>query len=92
MLGGVVAEAASSRNVDKMLSSKNPTIQRLLGVTGEMGTSLGLSDDFMVNVIKQVGNYEEVYNRHPGPGGINIPRGPNKLWNEGGLLYPMAFR
>ena len=82
----------NSRNVDKMLSSNDPTIQRLLGVTGEMGTSLGLSDNFMVHVIKQVGNYEEVYNRHLGPGGIAIPRGPNNLWNEGGLLYPMAFR
>ncbi len=75
-----------------MLSSNDPTIQRLLGVTGEMGTSLGLSDNYMVHVIKQVGNYEEVYNRHLGPDGIAIPRGPNNLWNEGGLLYPMAFR
>ena len=57
-----------------------------------MGASLGLPNDFMVNVIKQVGNYAEVYERHLGPQGINIPRGPNRLWKDGGLLYPMAYR
>ena len=82
----------SSENVDEMLLSDNPTVRRLLGVEGEMGTSLGIPDDFMVNVLNQVGNYEEVYNRHLGPEGINIPRGPNELWTNGGLIYPMAFR
>ncbi len=82
----------SSQNVDQMLSSDDPTIKRLLGVEGEMGTSLGISDDFMVKVLKQVGNYEEVYMRWLGPDGLDIPRGPNRLWTEGGLLYPMAFR
>lgn len=82
----------SSQNVDQMLNSDDPTIKRLLGVEGEMGTSLGIDDDFMVKVLKQVGNYEEIYMRHLGPNGIDIPRGPNLLWTEGGLLYPMAFR
>ena len=82
----------SSQNVDAMLASDNPTIKRLLGVEGEMGTSLGIDDDFMYNVISQVGNYEEVYNRHLGPEGIYIPRGPNELWINGGLIYPMAWR
>jgi general L-amino acid transport system substrate-binding protein len=82
----------TSQNVDEMLSSNNPTILRLLGVEGEMGTSLGISDDFMIHVLKAVGNYEEVYMRHLGPDGINIPRGPNELWINGGLIYPMAFR
>jgi len=82
----------SSQNVDQMLASDNPTIKRLLGVEGEMGTSLGIPDDFMYNVISQVGNYEEVYDRHLGPEGIYIPRGPNELWINGGLIYPMAWR
>jgi general L-amino acid transport system substrate-binding protein len=82
----------SSSNVDQALESDDPTVRRLLGVEGEMGTSLGIRNDFMVQVIKQVGNYEEVYNRHLGPEGINIPRGPNELWINGGLIYPMAFR
>ena len=82
----------NSQNVDEMLNSENPTIKRLLGVEGEMGASLGIPNDFMVHVLKAVGNYEEVYMRHLGPEGINIPRGPNELWTNGGLLYPMAWR
>jgi general L-amino acid transport system substrate-binding protein len=82
----------SSENVDEMLASDDPTIQRLLGVSGEMGTSLGIPDDFMVQVLKSVGNYGEIYNRWLGPEGIDIPRGPNELWTNGGLMYPMAFR
>jgi general L-amino acid transport system substrate-binding protein len=82
----------SSANVDEMLNSSNPTVRRLLGVEGEAGKNLGLPADFMVKVIKQVGNYAEVYDRHLGPDGINIPRGPNLLWTDGGLLYPMAWR
>ena len=81
-----------SKNVDQMLNSSDPTIRRLLGVEGEVGNNLGLPADFMVKVLKQVGNYAEVYDRHLGPGGINIPRGPNRLWTDGGLLYPMAWR
>ncbi len=81
-----------SKNVDQMLSSSDPTILRLLGVEGEVGNNLGLPGDFMVKVLKQVGNYAEVYDRHLGPEGINIPRGPNRLWTDGGLLYPMAWR
>ncbi len=82
----------SSRNVDAMLSSSDPVVQRLLGVSPGMGEKLGLDDDFMVTVLKAVGNYGEVYDRHLGPDGIDIPRGPNRLWNDGGLLYPMAYR
>ena len=82
----------SSKNIDAMLKSDNPRIKRLLGVTGKMGTNLRLPKNFIVKVIKAVGNYAEVYERHLGAGGINIPRGPNKLWKDGGLLYPMAFR
>ena len=82
----------SSENVDAMLSSGDPTVQRLLGVSGDLGSALGLDNDFMVTVLKAVGNYAEVYDRHLGPDGINIPRGPNRLWNDGGLLYPMAYR
>jgi general L-amino acid transport system substrate-binding protein len=82
----------NSQNVDEMLNSSDPTVRRLLGVEGEAGKNLGLPADFMVEVIKQVGNYGEVYDRHLGPEGINIPRGPNRLWTDGGLLYPMAWR
>ena len=82
----------SSENVNAMLSSNVPTVQRLLGVSGDLGNALGLDNDFMVDVLKAVGNYGEVYDKHLGPDGIDIPRGPNRLWNDGGLLYPMAYR
>ncbi len=82
----------SSTNVDQALGSDDPTIKRLLGVEGEMGASLGIPNDFMVDVLEQVGNYGEVYERWLGPAGLNIPRGPNELWTNGGLLYAMAFR
>lgn len=82
----------SSANVDEMLASDDPTIRRLLGVEGELGASLGIPNDWMVQVLKQVGNYAEVYDRWLGPAGLNIPRGPNELWTNGGLLYAMAVR
>lgn len=85
-------KGVSSTNLTASLASNDPTIKRLLGVEGEVGASLGLSNDFMINVLTQVGNYEEVYMRHLGPAGIDIPRGPNELWINGGLLYPMAWR
>jgi general L-amino acid transport system substrate-binding protein len=92
--GTIEAEESgvSSENLDEMLNSDVPTIKRLLGVEGEMGDALGIPNDFMVNVIRAVGNYGEIYDRWLGPDGLDIPRGPNELWTNGGLLYPMAWR
>ena len=74
-------------------SSTNPEIQRLLGVTGGMGSKLGLSDDFAFNAIKTVGNYGEIWDRNLGPNTpLGLERGLNELWNKGGLMMPMAFR
>lgn len=83
----------TSQNVDEMMGSSDPTIKRLLGVEGEMGAKLGLPNDFMVQVIKQVGNYGEIYDRNLGPNTpFNLPRGLNDLWTRGGLLYAPPFR
>lgn len=83
----------TSQNVDEMMGSSDPTIKRLLGVEGEMGAKLGLPNDFMVQAIKQVGNYGEIYDRNLGPNTpFNLPRGLNALWTEGGLLYAPPFR
>ena len=83
----------TSANVDSMKSSTNPEVLRFLGVEGEMGKQLGVSDDWAYNIIKQVGNYSEVYERHVG---VNTPlqleRGINALWTAGGLLYAPPFR
>jgi general L-amino acid transport system substrate-binding protein len=94
LLGMIQAEESgiTSENVDEMLTSEDPTIQRLLGVSGDMGTKLGLENDFIANIVKTIGNYGEVYDRHLGPDALDIPRGPNELWTNGGLLYAIPFR
>jgi general L-amino acid transport system substrate-binding protein len=80
----------TSENVDEFLTSEDPVIRRLLGVEGELGAMLGLSNDFMVRVIRHVGNYGEVYERNLAT--FNLARGQNELWTNGGLLYSPPFR
>jgi general L-amino acid transport system substrate-binding protein len=84
-----------SQNVDEMMSSDNVQIQRLLGQEGEFGQAdLGLDTDFAANVIREVGNYGEIYNRYMGPDGLSftLPRSRNNLWTEGGLIYAPPLR
>lgn len=84
----------TSANVDSFLTSESPDIQRFLGTNGNtLGASLGLPNDFMVQVIRQVGNYGEIFDRNLGPDTIfGLSRGVNALWTDGGLLYAMPFR
>ncbi|WP_376087352.1 amino acid ABC transporter substrate-binding protein [Roseomonas sp. CCTCC AB2023176] len=77
-------------NVDEMLRTPDPQIQRLLGVTGGFGTMMGLSDRWAYNAIKAVGNYGEMFERTLTPMGID--RGVNRLWSRGGLIYAPAMR
>ncbi|RLB39144.1 MAG: amino acid ABC transporter substrate-binding protein [Deltaproteobacteria bacterium] len=82
----------TSKNVDKMLRSKDPRVQRFLGVIPGLGKDLGLSDKWAYNIIKQVGNYGEIFERNVG---VNTPlglkRGLNALWTNGGLMYSPPF-
>ena len=84
----------SSSNVDEMLkSSINPGIKRLLGATGKTGEDLGLKNDWAYQIVKQVGNYAESYDLNVGKDSpIQIERSLNKLWNQGGIMYPMPIR
>lgn len=83
----------TSANVDEMKSSDNPNIQRLLGTDGDMGEKLGLSADFGYNIVKEVGNYGEMYNRNVGPGTpLDLERGLNALWTQGGIMYAPPVR
>lgn len=84
----------TSANVDDIKASATaPEVKRLLGVEGDMGLKLGLSNDWAYNIIKLVGNYEEVYNRNLGPDTPTyIPRGFNSLYTDGGLLYAPPVR
>jgi len=83
----------TSKNVDKMLKTKDPEIQRFLGVTPGLGKALGLDDKWTYNIIKQVGNYGEIFERNVG---VNTPlgleRGLNGLWTDCGLMYAAPFR
>ena len=83
----------TSENVDDMITSKDKEVKRLLGEEGYMGPMLGLGMKFGYNIVKQVGNYGESYERNVG---INTPlaieRKLNKLWNNGGILYVPPFR
>jgi general L-amino acid transport system substrate-binding protein len=80
-------------NLGEMLNSPNPDIRRLLGKDGELGKGIGVSNDFVVNIVKAVGNYGEVFERNVGSGSrLKIDRGLNKLWNKGGIQYAPPLR
>ena len=73
--------------------SKNPEVNRLLGNTGELHTYLGLDKKWGYNIISQVGNYSESFERNIGKSTpLNISRGLNSLWSKGGILYSPPFR
>jgi general L-amino acid transport system substrate-binding protein len=70
-------------------TSTDPNVANFLGA---LDASLGLPADFVVQVISQVGNYEEIYNRNIIPIGIPLEGSPNDLWTNGGLMYVPPFR
>lgn len=83
----------TSANVDEMLGSDNPAIKRLLGVEGEFGAPLGLTNDWAYRIIKHIGNYSETYERNVGPSTpIGLARGLNALWKDGGIQYSPPIR
>ncbi|WP_308219924.1 amino acid ABC transporter substrate-binding protein [Roseomonas populi] len=81
-------------NVDEMKrTTTNPDTRRLLGVTPELGQALKLDPNWVVNIVKAVGNYGEIYERHMGPRSpVGLARGANELWTRGGLLYALPMR
>ena len=84
----------TSQNVEEQAkTTKNPDIARLLGADGEYGKDLKLRKDWVVQIVKQVGNYGEVFERNIGQGSVlKIPRGLNALWNNGGIQYAPPVR
>ena len=80
-------------NVDEMkATSTDPVVRRLLGVEGDFGQLLGLDNEWAYRAIKVGGNYGELYDRYFGPSSLDLPRGPNKLYRDGGLQYALPFR
>lgn len=83
----------TSENIEDALESDNPDIRRLLGQEGDLGEQLGLANDFALVLLRDVGNYGEIYNRNLGPTTpLNLERGPNATWLDGGLLYAPPLR
>lgn len=83
----------TSDNVEDMLSSENPNIARLLGEDGNYGEEMGLEADWAYQIISQVGNYGESYDRNVGMNSpLEIERGVNRLWTNGGIQYAPPIR
>ena len=83
----------SQKNVDDMLKSNAPDVRRLLGVEGQFGQAMGLSNDWAYRIVKAVGNYGESFERNVGQGSpLKIARGLNALWTKGGLQYGLPVR
>jgi len=80
----------SSANIDTMAGDKNPAIQRFVGGTGDIGKMLGLDAKWAYNIVKQVGNYGESFDRNLKP--LGFERGLNALWTKGGLMYAPPLR
>jgi general L-amino acid transport system substrate-binding protein len=80
-------------NVDDMAKSSAPAVQRLLGVSGDLGSRLGLDNKWMQQAIKATGNYGEIFERNVGKSSpLKLERGLNGLWTKGGLMYAIPFK
>ncbi len=74
--------------LDEALQSQKPAVRRLLGVEGDFGESLGLTNDWALRAVRAVGNYGEMFDANLGARSrYAIPRGLNQLWENGGILY-----
>ena len=80
----------TSANIDQRMNDADPEVQRFLGRTGDFGQMLGVSNDWTVRVIRQVGNYAESWDRNVTP--LGLPRGRNQLYTQGGLHYAPPMR
>ena len=92
-LVGAEELGVTQANVDEQRKSQNPDVQRLLGVNGDFGSKLGLSNDYAYNAIKAVGNYGEIWDRNVGPKTpLRLERGRNALVANGGLMMSVPIR
>jgi general L-amino acid transport system substrate-binding protein len=92
MIAMITAEekGVTSAKVDTFANATDPDIRRLLGLEGDLGKALGLDNRWAYNVIKQVGNFGEMWDRNITP--MGVPRGINNLWTKGGLQYAPPMR
>ncbi len=83
-------DGVTSKNLDTFKDTTNPDIRRLLGLEGDLGKALGVDNKWAYTIVQQVGNFGEMWDRDITP--LGIPRGLNRLWNKGGLMYPPPVR
>lgn len=80
-------------NVEELRNSPKPAVRRLLGVEASLGQTLGLAPDWAFQIIRQVGNYGQIFERNLGARSpLKLSRGLNELWTKGGLMYAAPFR
>ena len=79
-----------SRNIDSFADNPNPDVQRFLGRSGDLGKAMGMSNDWAAQIVRQVGNFAEIWDRNMTP--LGIQRGVNALWTKGGLQYAPPLR
>lgn len=83
----------SSQNLDQAVTSKRPDVRRFLGVEGDHGTRMGLTPDWCARIVRLVGNYAEIFDRNVGAKSkLQIPRGVNRLWTQGGIQFAPPIR
>jgi general L-amino acid transport system substrate-binding protein len=83
----------NSSNVDTMKASPVHEVRRFLGLESDLGAPLGLPRDWAYQIVRQVGNYGEIFDRNLGEGSpLKLDRGLNNLWTKGGLMYAMPMR
>ena len=83
----------TQKNVDEMAKSDKPEVKRVVGTDGNLGEQLGLTKDWLVRIVKAVGNYGETFDRNVGAGSkLGIARGLNQLWSKGGIQYAPPIR
>jgi general L-amino acid transport system substrate-binding protein len=83
----------TSKNVDTFKDTADPEIKRMLGMTPGLGKAMGVDDRWAYQIVRQVGNYGESFERNVGMGSkLKLERGLNALWTKGGLMYAMPIR
>lgn len=90
----IVAEqfGITQGNIDEKAKSDDPSVRRFLGVERGNGQALGLDEKFAYNIVKQLGNYAEIFERNVGKDSLlKLDRGPNRLYRDGGLMFPLVF-
>jgi general L-amino acid transport system substrate-binding protein len=86
--GEVLGLTRTTVETARKTPSDDPSLRKFLGLEGGFGKMLGVDDEWSFRIIRDIGNYGEVYDVYFGPKGLGLPRGMNKLWSDGGLQIP----